>query len=118
MVNDSTELLDFNDVFPTKYPKYLGKLGVFMRLPIIHWTDTEVFTFLGGSHNPLYDAGFDRVGCFPCLASGDEWKTKAFEFGLFGNLQYQKIKHLEKVFGRSVFTSKHVRRPSCALCAI
>jgi 3'-phosphoadenosine 5'-phosphosulfate sulfotransferase (PAPS reductase)/FAD synthetase len=41
-------------------------------MPILDWTNKQVFDYLDGEHNPLYNAGFDRVGCFPCLASGDK----------------------------------------------
>ena len=63
------------------YPKLLHKLGVKFRLPILDWTEYQVFQYLDKSElNPLYAAGFPRVGCFPCLASGDLWKEKAFNF--------------------------------------
>jgi 3'-phosphoadenosine 5'-phosphosulfate sulfotransferase (PAPS reductase)/FAD synthetase len=64
-----------NEVYPPnevlkKYPKYLyTKLGVTFRLPILDWTLLEVYSFLNGEENTLYSQGFDRVGCFPCLAS-------------------------------------------------
>lgn len=115
---EETDLLDMHELFPSKFPKYLGKMGVFMRLPILHWLDAEIFQYLEGKHNPLYDKGFDRVGCFPCLASGDAWKTKAFEFDGFGREQYRKVQELEVLFSRSIFTSKKVRRPGCMLCSI
>jgi 3'-phosphoadenosine 5'-phosphosulfate sulfotransferase (PAPS reductase)/FAD synthetase len=65
------ELYEPHEVL-AKYPKYLGKLGVRFRMPILDWTNKQVFDYLDGEHNPLYNAGFDRVGCFPCLASGDK----------------------------------------------
>lgn len=88
-----------------KYPKYLEKLGVMFRMPIIDWTDTQVFSYLDGDHNPLYDQGFDRVGCFPCLAGGDKWKEKAFSHDKFGKEQKIKVRVLEEKTGKSVFTS-------------
>lgn len=66
--------------FMNKYPKYLAKLGVMFRVPVIDMSRQEIFAILDGDHNPLYDHGFDRVGCFPCMASGDKWKEKAFAF--------------------------------------
>jgi len=89
----------------SKYPKYLGKLGVRFRLPIIEWTNKQVFDCLNGEHNPLYDAGFDRVGCFPCLAGGDRWKEKAFSHDAFGKEQRIKVSIIEENIGKSVFTS-------------
>jgi len=38
--------------------------------PIVHWTTEEVFKYIednGLKKNPLYDKGFRRVGCMPCI---------------------------------------------------
>lgn len=86
------------------YPKYLGAAGVRYRVPIVDWTRDEVMDLLNGEHNPLYDAGFDRVGCFPCLASGDAWKIKAFTYDDFGAEQLIKVRMIEEKTGKSVFT--------------
>ncbi|MGI2118140.1 phosphoadenosine phosphosulfate reductase family protein [Shewanella oncorhynchi] len=101
---------DPDDLYPphevlNKYPKYLAKMGVQFRLPIIDWTDVEVMQFLEGEHNPLYDSGFKRVGCFPCLASGDKWKLKAFSHDEFGKNQRIAVKEIEGEIGKSIWTS-------------
>lgn len=101
---------DPDDLYPphevlSKYPKYLHKNGVMFRLPIIDWTKDEVIGELNGNHNPLYDQGFDRVGCFPCLASGDKWKIKAFTHDKFGEQQLIDVRIVEQEIGKSVFTS-------------
>jgi 3'-phosphoadenosine 5'-phosphosulfate sulfotransferase (PAPS reductase)/FAD synthetase len=108
-----------------KYPKYLGKDGVRFKLPILEWSSKEVFEFLEGEQNPLYSQGFDRVGCFPCLAAGDKWKHKAFEHDGFGKEQYQKVIWMESQTGRSAFGTdsgrkKHEQNKSngCAICSI
>ena len=88
------------------YPKYLGKLGVRFKMPLLEHTTAQVFKILNGEHNPLYDAGFDRVGCFPCLAGGDKWKEKAFAHDDFGKEQRIKVSIIEDNIGKSVFTSK------------
>ena len=85
------EVYEPHEVMPRKYPKYLGKMGVRFRLPILHWSTLDVLEFLDGEQNPLYKEGFDRVGCFPCLASGDKWKEKAFNHDDFGRSQYAKV---------------------------
>ncbi len=90
----------------SNYPQYLGMMGVRFKLPIIEWTNRQVFDFLDGEHNSLYDDGFDRVGCFPCLAGGDGWKEKAFAFDSFGRNQRIKVQVLEESINKSVFTSK------------
>ena len=102
---DPDELYPPHEVLHGKYPKYLAALGVMFRLPIVDWNTSEVMAYLEGKHNPLYDAGFARVGCFPCLASGDAWKIKAFEFDTFGKSQLIAIRQIEHETGKSVFTS-------------
>lgn len=107
-----------------KYPKYLHKAGVSFRLPVIEWSEHDVLEFLGNEKNPLYDQGFSRVGCFPCLAGGDKWKAKAFDHDDFGRQQYQVVVELEKTIDKSIWTSKGVRNkycvenPGCAFCSI
>ena len=87
------------------------------RLPIIDYSEAEVLSELAGLENPLYREGFDRVGCFPCLASGDKWKNKAFTHDDFGRKQYTIVKQLETDIGKSVWTSKSYG-PGCAMCSI
>lgn len=58
------------------YPR--GKFkGVTVSLPIVNMTTPAVFKYLakhGDKVNPLYARGHDRVGCYPCLLSGQkEW---------------------------------------------
>lgn len=103
--------------FMSKYPKGLGKLGVRFQVPILDWTTKEVFSFLGSEVNPLYALGFDRVGCFPCLAGGDKAKDKAFEFDSFGQAQKEKVIWLEKATGKSVYNRDN-RGSGCAICEI
>lgn len=101
-----SELYRPHEVMPSKYPQYLGKMGVRFRLPIIDWSDADVLGFLDGEENPLYAAGFPRVGCFPCLASGDKWKEKAFTHDGFGRRQYERVRIVSAQIGKNVFTSK------------
>jgi 3'-phosphoadenosine 5'-phosphosulfate sulfotransferase (PAPS reductase)/FAD synthetase len=102
-----------------KYPKYLGKKGVRFKLPILNWTEQEVFSFLDGEQNPLYAAGFNRVGCFPCLAAGDAYKEKAFKYDDFGKQQYEQVIQVSKVINKSIWTSKGgIERNGCQICEI
>lgn len=111
-----------------KYPKYLGKMGVRFRLPILEWSTLDVLEFLNGEENPLYREGFDRVGCFPCLASGDKWKEKAFNHDDFGRKQYLLVQETaEKIRENGgkgiIWTSKEgkFRNESgqgCLICSI
>lgn len=119
---DPDELYEPHEVL-AKYPKYLGASGIKYRLPIVDWTTAEVMGLLGGEENPLYAEGFNRVGCFPCLASGDKWKIKAFTHDAFGNNQLIAIRRLEEETGKSVFTSGIGQRfdddsQGCRLCEI
>lgn len=100
-----------------KYPQYLAKLGVMFRLAIVNWSTADVMAYLDGRHNPLYDEGFDRVGCFPCLAAGDATKEKAFNHDDVGRGRHYVIKIVAQAIGKSPWTSKggKSRNESCAL---
>ena len=105
-----------------KFPKYLAKAGVMFRLPVIDWTTIDILDYLAGEENILYSMGFDRVGCFPCLASGDKWKKKAFIHDETGRKHYNIVLQLEKDIGKSVWTSKSGQAensgPGCSFCSI
>lgn len=59
--------------------KYLN--NVTLSLPIVDWSTEDVFKYLraaGDKLNPLYEDGFDRVGCFPCLlGKNKDWELAA-----------------------------------------
>lgn len=119
-----------HEVMPGKYPKYLHKLGISFRLCILDWSDEETRRYLEGHHNPLYDDGFPRVGCFPCLAGGDAPKEKAFAYDDFGRSQRIKVVQLGHEIKKNPFTSKggcarnpdavpsDIDAPPCAVCSI
>tara|TARA_R110000868_G_scaffold406358_1_gene686700 strand:- start:45 stop:848 length:804 start_codon:yes stop_codon:yes gene_type:complete len=114
-----------NEVYPphefmTKYPKYLEKLGVMFRLPIIDWATSEVFEALNGTENSLYSKGFDRVGCFPCLAGGEKSQMRAFHFDEVGKKHFQIAESIASSIGREVLVTKKYRGqgPGCSLCSI
>lgn len=108
-----------NDVLK-KYPKYLEKRGVYFKLPILEWSEEDVFDYLAGEENPLYAEGFDRVGCFPCLAGGEALQMKAFNYDLTGNKHFQIAQQIADLAGRPVLTSKKYfgQGPACAFCSI
>jgi len=117
------DLYEPHEVMPSKYPKYLGKLGIKFKLPILNWSSLDVLDFLDGEENPLYAQGFDRVGCFPCLAGGDKWKEKAFNHDDFGRLQHEKTMQTSKIIGKSIWMSKegkfrHESGQGCLICQI
>lgn len=109
--------------FMRKYPKLLHKLGVSFRLPILDWSKQDVLDYLEGEENPLYSEGFDRVGCFPCMASGNSNKEKAYRHDEFGAAQLIVVQNLEAETGRSSWGGKRGKiaeaaGPGCALCSI
>jgi len=118
----STQLYPPHEVIPQKYPKYLQKMGVMFRLPVLDWSEGEIMARLNGRENPLYRAGFGRVGCFPCLAGGDAWKEKAFQYDDFGRQQLLTTQAVASQIGKSIWTSKGGKArsegPGCAVCAI
>lgn len=109
-----------HEVLPSKYPKYLSKLNVEFRLPILELTDEDVFSALGDEVNILYSFGFDRVGCFPCLAGGEKSQKKSFDFDDFGKQQFETVIELAKICGRTVFRTKKLlhENPPCSVCSI
>jgi 3'-phosphoadenosine 5'-phosphosulfate sulfotransferase (PAPS reductase)/FAD synthetase len=110
----SDELYPVHEYMPKKFPKYLtNKYGIYVRMPILDWTYGEVMDFLDGEQNPLYEMGFDRVGCFPCLAAGDAYKEKAFFFDATGRKHYAKVILLEEQIGKSIWTSKGGKARNC-----
>lgn len=116
------ELYPMHHVWPGKYPQYLERMGVLCRLCIVDWSTDEVMDFLEGQHNPLYDDGFDRVGCFPCLASGDQNKERAFAYDDFGRKQKDKVMVISRKLGKGIWESKGGKArnadEACGICAI
>ena len=109
-----------HEIMPSSYPKYLAKQGVKFRLPILSWSEEQVFDFLDGEENELYSHGFDRVGCFPCLAGGEKLQKKAFDFDDTGKKHLNVAIEIAKVAGRNVFRTKGMQKhnPPCSICAI
>lgn len=114
-----SELYPPHEIMPSKYPKYLGKLGVRFRLPIIDWSEQQVLELLNGRENPLY-ATRGRVGCNPCFAGGDKSKEQAFYEDDEGRQQLIASTNVSRVIGKPIFNSKggQARNPGCGVCAI
>jgi len=75
--------------------------------PLLKWTEQEVFAFLekhGVPPNPLYTAGFVRVGCFPCI------HARKSELARLPDWAWDKLEAWEKQLGRSWFsgTAAHI----------
>ncbi len=74
-----------------------------VHYPIRCWTKLECFAVLkyaGEKINPLYEMGFGRVGCAPCINSGKddvrEWAARFPEM-------IDKVRAWEKSVGRTFF---------------
>lgn len=68
--------------------------------PLIQWTEEQVFSYLkqkGVEPNPLYEAGFSRVGCFPCI------HARKSELARLPEWAWEKLEKWEKIVGRSWF---------------
>ena len=94
------ELHNMDELFPRRYPKKI-KSRFKYKLPVLQWTKEDVFSFItqkGILRNPLYDKGFDRVGCFPCLLSSSKTMDKAFK-DPFGLQQLEILRGLEVELG-------------------
>lgn len=106
-----------HEVMPSKYPQYLGRMGVRFVLPVLDWSAREIFELIGLRANPLYET-FDRVGCFPCQAAGDAHKEKAYAFDDFGRKQYRIVKIVAEQIGKPMFNSKGGRARDAAQCLV
>ena len=95
-----------HEIMVNKYPKYLEKQGVMFKLPIVDWEEEVVYDFLGDEINPIYEKGFSRCGCFPCLASGDKYKEEAFSLDDVGEQRRIEVLDIGKVIGKNIFTTK------------
>lgn len=120
----SHELYPPHFVMPSKYPQYLAAMGVQFKLPILDWSEQDVLDYLGAFINPLYLPPFNRprVGCNPCLASGDGAKEQAFYQDEPGRLQLIATDHVAQQIGKPIWSSKgglaRNGGPGCAICSI
>lgn len=110
------ELYAPHEVIPSKYPKYLSKMGVQFRLAILDWSVLDVLEYLDGEEHPHYALGFDRVGCFPCLASGDSFKKKAYGHDDFGYQQFIQVVKVSDLINKPIWRS--TKGGGCMVCSI
>jgi 3'-phosphoadenosine 5'-phosphosulfate sulfotransferase (PAPS reductase)/FAD synthetase len=75
----------------------------YINRPLVGWSKAQVFDFLkrhGEEVNPLYRAGFSRVGCAPCINSGkDDVRLWAARFPEM----IDKVRQWEENVGRTFF---------------
>ncbi len=86
-----------------------------VNFPIIDRNTYQVMKYLDGEANPLYKAGFKRVGCFPCLAhETNQGLQNAYNFGAFGAEQKQRVIALENHTGKKHEGSNFAQ--ACLFC--
>lgn len=72
-----------------------------VKRPLLRWTEENVFKFLeskGVEPNPLYQNGFARVGCYPCIHS------RKSELASMPDWAWEKLAEWEKLAGRTWFS--------------
>lgn len=65
--------------------------------PIIEWTNSDIWEFIHSEKietNPLYQCGFDRVGCIGCPMAG---KKRYFEFSVYPKYQNLYIRAFDRM---------------------
>jgi phosphoadenosine phosphosulfate reductase len=66
--------------------------------PILNWTDSDVWEFLhhyGCTGNPLYQCGFDRIGCIGCPLA--DYRTMRNEFKRYPKYMQMYINAFSKM---------------------
>jgi 3'-phosphoadenosine 5'-phosphosulfate sulfotransferase (PAPS reductase)/FAD synthetase len=111
------DLYDVDDVFPKRYNKKM-QATIKVRLPIVDWTEDEVFNFLKENKvnkNKLYDEGTnDRVGCYPCMLAGKKVQERMLKTE-FGQERLKVIQELEKEIGKK-YEMFDTDQGSCEIC--
>lgn len=115
---EEQELYIPNDTFPGIYFKKSINNRMRYKFPLLNHTSNDVFRIIeesGFSRNLLYDMGFDRVGCFPCLCAGKKTHDLAYNTP-FGRKQYAKIRYIERKIG--VKFKYQEQDLTCSICKI
>lgn len=75
---------------PEEFDGYFGRV---VRRPLLNWTIDDVWAIhdrYSVPRNPLYDLGFDRVGCYPCFM----WKKH--EIRILSEIDPDRIEFLKE----------------------
>lgn len=70
--------------------------------PLLRWTEEQVFEQIknaGLVPNPLYEMGYVRVGCFPCI------HARKLDLSRLPEWAWDRIEDIEKAVGRSWFSA-------------
>lgn len=83
--------------------KWVEKYSDDVLRPVFEWTGQQVIDYIienGQKPNPLYKQGFKRVGCFPCIMSGQK---EVYEILKRYPERFNEIIEHEKRIGSSFF---------------
>ena len=76
----------------------MRKKGDTVVNPIYEWTDDDIWNYInemGIETNPLYQMGFNRVGCIGCPMAS--YKDKVMEFEMFPTYKRAYIRAFDKM---------------------
>jgi 3'-phosphoadenosine 5'-phosphosulfate sulfotransferase (PAPS reductase)/FAD synthetase len=94
--------------------KWLETYTCDVERPIISWTTKDVFEYIidnGFMANKLYQYGFTRVGCFPCIMCTKDEIAKIDEYRP-GKIDY--IKKLEEELNSTFFPPDYLPKRYCS----
>lgn len=94
--------------------KWLDSYSCDVERPIISWTTKQVFEYIlykGYMPNVLYQYGFTRVGCFPCIQCNKSEIAKVAEYRP-ERIEY--IEKLEKELDSTFFPPKYIPERWCS----
>lgn len=94
--------------------KWLETYTCDVERPIISWTTQQVFEYIidnGFMPNKLYQYGFTRVGCFPCIMCTKDEIAKIIEYRP-EKIEY--IKQLEAEMGSTFFPPDYIPARYCS----
>lgn len=80
-----------------RFVEYCYRTRKTMINPIVDWSDKDVWEFLkhyGCDSNPLYQCGFNRIGCIGCPMAG---KHRYFEFNRYPRYKSLYIKAFDSM---------------------
>lgn len=97
-VSDEKMLLSDNNDTRRLFEKCEIKAETIVN-PIIEWRNADIWDFINQEHictNPLYQCGYDRVGCIGCpMAGKNRWK----EFADFPKIKNAYIHAFDRMLG-------------------
>lgn len=104
----SDDLLDFDNADGRRIIEHCTLKSKISINPIIDWTNSDIWRYIrenGIKYNPLYDMGYNRVGCVGCPMGG--CKNMKREFADFPVYKQNYI----KAFDRMVKRRKEMGKP-------